>query len=104
MHVGWSADLRPAWRFRCAYDLVAPVAPAVAAPLEQALEATGKVRRPRVRVADGGLVVVLAVEGDDDLQASATGLGALDVAARRVGGISLGALRAYGATRLGPWS
>lgn len=107
MHVGWSADMRPGWRFRCEYDLRAPSGPPLPRlrlDLQAALDSTGRVRGPWVHLQDGRLTVVMAVKGDDDVQADVTGLGVVDVAVTRVGGIVLGAMHSYCATRLGPWS
>lgn len=107
MHLGWSADIRPGWRFRCEYELLEPrgeAVPLLRLRLQAALDSTGRVRSPRAHVPDRRLTVVMAVKADDEVQASATGLGVVDVAVGRLGGVVLGALHSYGATRLGPWS
>jgi len=105
MHVGWSADVRPGWRFRCEHELLMPSrqAPALLGrQLQSALAATGRVRGANVSLREGRLVVVMAVKAGDDVQASATGLAVVDMAVGRVGGIVLGALHAYEAARLRP--
>ena len=96
MHITWSRDERPVWRFRCVFRVLRqgddPSARLQSRWLERGIAATGNARAATVHLSADDLQVVMLIRAVDELDAEFRGLCVLDAAAAQVRGVALGEL------------
>ena len=95
MTEAWSADSRPQWRVRLAYDVERQVTGTegrrAATRLEEELRGTDRAQQPRATIDGGRCLVSMYVKGVDELYAFARAQILVESAWRRVRGRPLGA-------------